>query len=146
MVSRHKNEVATRNPVKGRTTWSRQENEVVTPNSTREENVRSRDTIEVATQNPLKGKTVRLRQESVVATQTILDHRKLSRWGPNWLTTKMMLRQRNFVVTHNSAKEERAKSQYRIMVVTQILGNKKMWSQQESSPLATQQGRDKEFM
>ena len=51
-----------------------------------------------------------------------------------------------FVATHNSTKEERARSQYGIMVVAQIPRNKKMWSQQESSPLATQQGRDKEFM
>ena len=92
MVSRHKNEVETQNPIKGRTAWSRQENEVETHNSAREEKARPRHGIEVTTQNPVKGKTVRSRQESVVATQTLGDHRKLSRWGPNWLTTKTVLR------------------------------------------------------
>ena len=142
MVSRHKNEVATQNLVNGRTTWLQQENEVAKPNSTREEKSRSRDGIEVTTRNPVKGKTVRSRQESVVATHILGDRRKLSRQGPNWLTTKTVLRPRNFVATHNSAKEERARSQHGIMVATQIYGNKKMWSQQESSPLETQHGHD----
>ena len=73
IVSRHKNEVATQNPIKGRTAWSGQENEVATQKSAREEKAKSRHIIEVATQNPLKGKTFRSLQESVVATQTLGD-------------------------------------------------------------------------
>ena len=46
-------------------------------------------------------------------------------------------------MTHNSTKEEKARSRHEIMVVTQIPGNKKMWSQQESSLLETKRGHDK---
>ena len=50
--------------------------------------------------------------------------------------------QRNLVATHNSAKEEKARSQHGIVVATQIPGNKKLWSQHESSLLATKHGHD----
>ena len=40
------------------------------------------------------------------------------------------------VATHNSAKEEKARSRHEIVVTTQLPGNKKMWSQQKSSLLA----------
>ena len=56
--------------------------------------------------------------------------------------TKMVLRQGNLVATHNLEREEKAKSQYENLVATQIPGNKKMWSQQESSLLTTKHGHD----
>ena len=56
--------------------------------------------------------------------------------------TETVLRQGNLVVTHNSTREEKARSQYENLVATQIPGNKKMWSQQESSLLATKHGHD----
>ena len=59
-----------------------------------------------------------------------------------WLATETVLRQRNFVATHNSAKEEKARSQHEIVVAAQIPGNKKMWSRQVSSLLATKHGHD----
>ena len=80
--------------------------------------------------------------EIVVATQTLGDQKKLSRRESKWLATETVLRQRNLVVTHNSAKEEKARSQHGIVVATQISENKKMWSQQESSLLATKHGHE----
>ena len=64
----------------------------------------------VTTQNSVKGKTIRSRHEIVVATQTLGDQKKLSRRGSNFFTTETVLRQRNFIATHNSVKEEKVKS------------------------------------
>ena len=82
------------------------------------------------------------RHEIVVATKTLGDQKKLLRRGSKWLATEMMLRQRNIVTTHNSAKEEKARSRHEIVVATQLPGNKKMWSRQKSSLLETKRGHD----
>ena len=66
----------------------------------------------VMTQNSIKGKTVKSRHEIVVATQTPGHQKKLSRRGSNWLTIETVLWQRNFVATHNLAKEEKARSRH----------------------------------
>ena len=81
----------------------------------------------------------------MVATKTLGDRKKLSQRGSKWLATETVLRQINFVATHNSAKEEKARSRHEIMVATQIPGKKKMWSQQESSLLETKRGHNKEI-
>ena len=78
----------------------------------------------------------------MVATQTLGDQKKLSRRESKWLATETVLRQRNLVVTYNSAKEEKAKSQHGIVVTTQVPVNKKIWSQHESSLLTTKHGHD----
>ena len=49
---------------------------------------------------------------------------------------------RNLVATHNSAKEEKSRLQHGIVVATQIFENNKMWSQQESSLMATKHGHE----
>ena len=54
----------------------------------------------------------------------------------------MVLRQRNFVVTHNSAKEEKSKSRHENIAATQLPRDMKIWSQQKSSLLATKCGHD----
>ena len=49
-----------------------------------------------------------------------------------WLATEMVLRHKNEVATQNSVKGGTARSRHGIEVATQILGDQKKLSQQES--------------
>ena len=54
----------------------------------------------------------------------------------------MVSRHEKVVATQNSVKGKTVKSRHEIVAATQTLRDKKMWSQQESSLLATKRGHE----
>ena len=107
MVSRHKNEVATQNLVKGKTVRSQQESVIATqtlgdqrklsrrgPNwLTTKKVLRQRNF--VATHTSAKEETIKSRHEIVVVTSTARNKRKLSQPESSLLETNMVTTQQS---------------------------------------------------